>query len=281
MSRARRERAARLLLAATLWLATSPGGIVHALTASRCAAVAKDRARLVPTANVASTTAAGNPVRITFVGHATFRIESPAGAVVVTDYSGPAGPGRPPDVATMNHAHITHYTPLPDPRIPHVLRGWGDAAGPARHDLVLGDVRVRNVPTDIRAPEGLVEKDGNSIFIFELAGLCIGHLGHLHHTLGADHLAEIGQLDVVMVPVDGAFTMAQSSMIEVLDLLKARIVLPMHYFGPTTLRAFLLRLGQSFEVAFDDDATIEVSATTLPERRTVIVVPELHPRFLE
>jgi L-ascorbate metabolism protein UlaG (beta-lactamase superfamily) len=126
-----------------------------------------------------------------------------------------------------------------------------------------------------------VEKDGNSIFIFELAGLCIGHLGHLHHTLGADHLAEIGQLDVVMVPVDGAFTMAQSSMIEVLDLLKARIVLPMHYFGPTTLRAFLLRLGQSFEVAFDDDATIEVSATTLPERRTVIVVPELHPRFLE
>ncbi|MEW5962500.1 MAG: MBL fold metallo-hydrolase [Pseudomonadota bacterium] len=281
MSRARRVVTVRLLLAAILWLATGPGATVDALTASRCAAVAKGPAPIVPVATAPARTATEQVVRITFVGHATFRIESPAGVVIATDYFGPAGPGRPPDVVTMNHAHITHYTPVPDPRIPHILKGWGDATGPARHDLTLGDIRVRNVPTDIRAPEGLVEKDGNSIFIFELAGLCIGHLGHLHHTLGVDHLAEIGQLDVVMVPVDGAFTMAQSSMIEVLDLLKARIVLPMHYFGSPTLRAFLMRLAQSFEVAFNDGATIEVSTGTLPERRTVMVVPELHPRVLE
>lgn len=270
---------ARLLVALAILLIAGAAR-THAATASRCAAVAGGPSAIVPVASMPSSAKDGS-VRITLVGHATFRIESPEGIVVATDFFGQAGPGRPPDVVTMNHAHITHYTPVPDPRIPHVLRGWADAAGPARHDLSLGDVRVRNVPTDIRAPEGLIEKDGNSIFVFEIAGLCIGHLGHLHHTLGADHLAEIGQLDVVMVPVDGAFTMAQSSMIEVLDLLKARLVLPMHYFGPTTLRAFLMRLGQTFEVAFADEPTIEVSTETLPGRRSVLVVPELSPHTFD
>ena len=45
---------------------------------------------------------------------------------------------------------------------------------------VVDDVYIRNVPTDIRNG-GAMEADGNSIFIFEVAGLCIGHLGHLHH----------------------------------------------------------------------------------------------------
>jgi L-ascorbate metabolism protein UlaG (beta-lactamase superfamily) len=44
-------------------------------------------------------------------------------------------------------------------------------------------------------------KDGNSIFIFEVAGLCIGHLGHLHHKLDENHFAAIGRLDIVMVPI--------------------------------------------------------------------------------
>ncbi len=47
-------------------------------------------------------------------------------------------------------------------------------------------------------------KDGNSIFIFEVAGLCIGHLGHLHHQARSiRHFAAIGRLDIVMVPIDG------------------------------------------------------------------------------
>jgi hypothetical protein len=52
---------------------------------------------------------------------------------------------------------------------------------PAEHRLDLGDMLVRNVTTDTRGPFGEgAQRDGNSIFIFEAAGLCIGHLGHLH-----------------------------------------------------------------------------------------------------
>ena len=64
-------------------------------------------------------------------------------------------------------------------------------------------MRVRNVPTNIRDWNGGTERYGNSIFIFEIANLCIAHLGHLHHTLTQPHLDEIGRIDVVMAPVDG------------------------------------------------------------------------------
>ena len=80
----------------------------------------------------------------------------------------------------MNKAHRTHYTDFPDPGIEYVLRGWNPDGGPAKHALVVDDVYIRNVTTDIRSWAARLERDGNSIFIFEVAGLCIGHLGHLH-----------------------------------------------------------------------------------------------------
>ena len=77
-------------------------------------------------------------------------------------------------------------------------------------------MHIHNIATNIRDWNGGTINNGNSIFIFEIAGLCIGHLGHLHHTLPPEQLQTIGQLDVVMVPVDGGYTMDIGGMIEVL-----------------------------------------------------------------
>ncbi len=239
---------------------------------SRCIALAR-AAPGVHFVSLNHTAAQSGEVTITFVGHATFRIESSGGTVVATDYTGHAGAGRIPDVVTMNHAHMTHYTNFPDPDIKHVLRGWPTNGARAEHSLTVGDVFIRNVTTDIRGWDGILEKDGNSIFIFEVADLCIGHLGHLHHTLGPEYLGLIGQLDVVMVPVDGSYTMEQASMLEVLKLLKARLILPMHYFGQFTLSRFLSKLDESFEVEISKVGSITVSAASLPERPKVLVLP--------
>ena len=70
--------------------------------------------------------ASDDAVEITFLGHASFEIVSPSGVSAVTDYNGYNIPVDPPDIATMNHAHSTHYTPYPDPRIGHVLHGWSE-----------------------------------------------------------------------------------------------------------------------------------------------------------
>lgn len=215
-------------------------------------------------------------VAITYVGHSTFRIETPAGVVIATDFFGDAGRGRAPDAVTMNKAHTTHYTDYPDPAIPHVLRGWNPEGGPAEHLVELRDVVIRNVTTDIRgwaAPE----KDANSIFVFEVADICIGHLGHLHHELSDAHYALLGVLDVVMAPVDGSYTVDIATMIRVLKRLKASLVLPMHIFGEYSLGRFLEGMKDDFRIVMGESRTIRVSRRTLPSRPTVMVLPQ---RFL-
>jgi len=212
-------------------------------------------------------------VRISYIGHATFLIESPQLVRIATDYNDYVRPPILPDIATMNHAHATHYSLSPDPGIKYVLRGWAEDEKPVRIDLTYKDVRVRNVPTNIRTWDGGTERHGNSIFLFEVANLCIAHLGHLHHTLTQQQLNEIGRIDVVMVPVDGNYTLDLDGMIEVLHALKAPLMIPMHYFSSYTLNRFLDRVRQEWEVEIAPLPSMLVSKTNLPEKPKVVVLP--------
>ncbi|MFZ0026132.1 MAG: MBL fold metallo-hydrolase [Pseudolabrys sp.] len=211
--------------------------------------------------------------RLTYVGHSTFLIESPQLVRIATDYNDYVRPSLLPDIATMNQAHSTHYTLSPDPSIKYVLRGWADDQKPARVDLQYKDVRVRNVPTNIRTFEGGTERHGNSIFIFEIANLCIAHLGHLHHTLTQQQLNEIGRVDIVLVPVDGSYTLDLDGMVEVLHALKAPLMIPMHFFSAYTLDRFLQRVRQDWDVELEQVPSLVVSKTTLPAKPKVIVLP--------
>ena len=193
--------------------------------------------------------------------------------MIATDFFGYWGGGEPPNIVTMNQAHETHYTNNPDPRIEHVLRGWNPSGeGPAKHELRVKDVLVRNVPTNIRGYGGPIAA-GNSIFVFEVADLCIGHLGHLQHELAPETYALIGRLDVVMAPVDGTWTLGVEPMSRVLKQLKARIVLPMHIFSGTSYREFLSFMESDFAIQPVEGDTVTVSLTSLPRQPTVFVLP--------
>jgi L-ascorbate metabolism protein UlaG (beta-lactamase superfamily) len=212
-------------------------------------------------------------VRISYVGHSTFLLESPQLVRIATDYNDYVKPPVLPDIVTMNHAHTTHYTDHPDPDIKYVLRGWAEDEKPARIDMQYKDVRVRNVPTNIRTFDGGTEKHGNSIFIFEMANLCIAHLGHVHHLLTQAQLDEIGRIDVVMVPVDGNLTLDLEGMLEVLHALKAPLIIPMHYFSAYTLDRFLQRARQDWDVDIAEIPSVFVSKTSLPAKPKVLVLP--------
>ena len=235
--------------------------------------VARDRRRVIPAAfDVAALNA--DQVRITFVGHATFLIESPQLVRIATDYNDYVRPPILPDIITMNHAHDTHYTDHPDPAIKYVLRGWSDTPNqPAQWDLTYRDVLVRNVPTNIRDFEGGTERYGNSIFIFEIANLCIVHLSHLHHTLTQQQLNEIGHADVVMAPVDGFYTLDLDGIMDVLTAMKPQIIIPMHYFGPSVLERFLDRARKLWDVQTAEVPSTVISKTTLPKSPEVLVLP--------
>ncbi|MEQ8355531.1 MAG: MBL fold metallo-hydrolase [Kiloniellaceae bacterium] len=237
---------------------------------SKCFAYVERQPSFVPVGYTAAQ--ATDSVDVTYVGHSTFRLRTPAGVVIATDYNGFAGRGPIPTVVTMNHAHETHFTSFPDPAIEHVLKGWNPEGGPAVHDLTVLDVYIRNVSTDIRSWGGTVEPFGNSIFIFEVADLCIGHLGHLHHKPDPEQLAKIGRLDVVFAPVDGSVTLDLPSMIEVLKDLRASLVIPMHYFGRSSLNVFLSGMAGEFDIRIARDSMIEVSLRSLPRQPTVLVL---------
>jgi L-ascorbate metabolism protein UlaG (beta-lactamase superfamily) len=230
--------------------------------------VAADRPRVIPAA------LGPDQVRITYIGHATFLIESPQLVRIATDYNDYVRPPVVPDIATMNHAHDTHYTDNPDPAIKYVLRGWGPSEDePANWDVKYKDVRVRNVPTNIRNWAGGTERYGNSIFIFEMANMCIAHLGHLHHTLTQQQLNDIGRVDVVMAPVDGNLTLDLDGMMDVLTALKPQIIIPMHFFNQFTLTRFLDRARQNWPVEQAEIPSFVVSKATLPDSPKVLVLP--------
>lgn len=263
----------RICLIVLLALLGAPAAAIaeEAPVPSKCVAIAQALPDVTYAAYRPAQAAADGPVRISYAGHSTYVIETPGGVRIATDFSGVHGGDPLPDVVTMNKAHRTHFTEQPDPRIAHVLRGWNPAGGAAKHALVVGDVYVRNVPTDIRDWGGGLEPDGNSIFIFEVADLCIGHLGHLHTKLDDRQYAAIGRLDILMVPIDGGMTQSLGSMTEITTRLYASMILPMHRHA-TPMREFLAMMGEGFAVDYRDGRSLEVTLETLPDRPTIVVL---------
>jgi L-ascorbate metabolism protein UlaG (beta-lactamase superfamily) len=266
-------RAARLVSTALLALA-APLSAAHAEAAGACAEVIAQSRPAITLASYRMGIAETEPVvDLAFLGHASFLITSPDGVTIVTDYNGYLRPRNPPDVVTMNHAHTSHYTEDIDPGIKLVLRGWNTGDGPAHYDVKYGDVRIKNVPTNIRTWDGKTEFGGNSIFIFATGDLCIAHLGHLHHTLTPEHLAELGQIDVLLTPIDGAFTLSQGDILEVIDAIHPRLVIPMHYFGQAVLDRFIKRVSDRYDVHYSDSAAIPLQRSMLPAKTEVWVLP--------
>ena len=266
-----------LFFAITLIIAAASPVCAQKTAPDRCLALAQnDQPPLVHRARFLLASLKPYQVRVTYNGHSTFTIETAKGVTVTTDYNDYVRPAVTPEIVTMNVAHTTHHSYAPDPRIKHILRGWnpdGDTA--AIHDLTVRDVRVRNVPTNIRSGAGgsASGRYGNSIFVFEVGGLCMAHLGHLHHTLTTQQLAQIGQMDVVFVPIDGSYTLDTAGTLEVLKSLKAPIVVPMHWFSGFSLEAFIATSKSNYEVVRNPTSEIVFARDQMPDKPRILILP--------
>jgi L-ascorbate metabolism protein UlaG (beta-lactamase superfamily) len=252
----------RLLATLLLWL------LPAAAYAAGCLPVAGLKPRIVP----ASFTVAATPsaIELTYIGHSSFLIRSPEGATAITDYTGRTVDGVVPDIVSMNNAHMTHYTDVPDPRIKHVLRGWDQGQGPPRWNVNHLDMRVRNVPTNVRDySTGGTRRHGNSVFVFEAGDLCIAHLGHLHHVLTDLQAADIGQIDVLLVPIDGSVTLGHEMMMQVVDELRPKLIIPMHY---GSVEQFIQIMGPKYPVRRNDSDRVLLSRANMPRKAEILVL---------
>ncbi len=255
-------------LCAVLCLAVASGlaGPAHAV----CQLVARSPQ---PEARVWKASLAPSEIQIRYIGHSTFELTTPQGVRIATDYNDTYRPEFSPTIATMNGAHSTHNSRRPDPEIEHLLYGWNPQGGPIDHDLLVQDVRVRNIQTNIRSWDGDVQRLGNSIFVFEVADLCIAHLGHLHHKLTEEDLMRLGQIDIVFAAIDNSSTLRQESLMQVLQAIQPSLVVPMHFHFHGALPGFLRRAVEAgYLVQQAEDPRFVVSRASLPLKTTVHVM---------
>jgi L-ascorbate metabolism protein UlaG (beta-lactamase superfamily) len=184
--------------------------------------------------------AAGAPVigKLTWLGQSGFVLETAAGTRVVMDpipkglgYDLPAG--LKADVVTISHEHADHNNVALVINKPRVIRGLtADKKGWTKVDEKVKDVAIRSVGVYHDDKRG-AERGLNTVFLFEVGGLRIAHLGDLGHLLTDEQLSAIGSVDVVLVPVGGVFTIDAYQATRVVDQLHPRlIIIPMHYKTP-------------------------------------------------
>ena len=162
---------------------------------------------------------------ITCVAHAMFCIELESGTRVVTDpVNGESGyPVQPvqADIVLVSHHHQDHDALDSVKGYRYVI----DKASPATE---LRDIRV----TAVRGwhDDALGAKRGESLlFLVEAEGLRIVHAGDLGTLPSGEQLKALGRVDVLMVPVGGCYTLDADQAQKTAELLKARVVIPMHY----------------------------------------------------
>src|ERR671918_2874758 len=167
---------------------------------------------------------------IEYFGHNFFQITSSKGTKIVTDPLAPgmhATPVVTPHVVTVGREHPNHnYVELARGN-PIVMRGLANyGAEWNKISTTVRDVLIYSVPV-------YQQQFGNALkgaaFVFDLGVLCIAHLGDLSHPLTPEQIKAFGKVDVVMVPIGGTFTMPPDTAREVLQQLKPKIAIPMHY----------------------------------------------------
>jgi L-ascorbate metabolism protein UlaG (beta-lactamase superfamily) len=187
--------------------------------------------------------AGAKQVTIKWHGQSFFEIRSGAGTVIAIDPHDLEAYGRrevKADAVLVTHYHIDHYSPVPifnarETKWIFGLKNKEGLGGNRRNDEFANvnekvkDVRIRGLGSYHDDMEGM-RRGKNTIFILDVDGLRIVHLGDLGHKLTPSLLKKIGKVDVLMVPVGGTYTLNGSEAKEVVAQVKPRrYVIPMHY----------------------------------------------------
>jgi L-ascorbate metabolism protein UlaG (beta-lactamase superfamily) len=209
-------------------------------------------------------------MKIKWLGHASFLITSDSGTRIITDpYI--CGSGlrydeikEAADVVTVSHDHFDHNNVASVGGNPQVIKKPGEAKG----------IKFEGVPTYHDASGGS-ERGNNTIFCMDIDGVRVCHLGDLGHPLSDQQVANIGKVDVLLIPVGGFFTIDAKVASEVCDRLSPRVIIPMHYknekceFPISGVDDFLEGKGNVRKL---DSSEAEFKAGALPAETEIVVL---------
>ncbi|HRJ43421.1 MAG TPA: MBL fold metallo-hydrolase, partial [Caldilineaceae bacterium] len=163
-------------------------------------------------------------MEITWYGLSCFRLREKGITVICDPYdkkvAGLNLPRIKADIVTISHDRPGHNAVSAVMGEPKVLNGPGD--------YEVGGVLVTGLTTFHKAGSGEMP-ERNIAYFFDFDGFTVGHLGDLGQIPQQRQVEDLGEIDVLLVPVSGHNTLDASRMTEVISLLEPRIVVPMHY----------------------------------------------------
>jgi len=171
-------------------------------------------------------------MKIKWYGHASFLITSDEGMKLITDpyesgaYGGQLAYGKIQDhvdIVLTSHDHADHNDVKDLPGSPEVVKGSGSKT--------LKGISIKGIPT-YHDPSKGSERGANTIFNIVVDGIRVCHLGDLGHVLSDQEVAEIGPVDLLMIPVGGYYTIGPKEATRVAEQIKPKVLIPMHFKTP-------------------------------------------------
>ncbi len=198
---------------------------------------------------------------ITWLGHSCFRIKG-SQAIIITD-------PFPPDlgytlgkqtanIITVSHSHPSHSYVEGIGGEPRIIKGPGE--------YEISGVLIIGIGTYHDTQRGQV-RGKNTVYVMEIDGVSVCHLGDLGHALSTEQVEEIGSVDILFLPVGGGSTINAAIATEVILQLEPKAVLPMHYKTPEIKReldsvnVFLKEMGMG---QIEPRPKISLSKSNLP-----------------
>jgi len=165
-------------------------------------------------------------MKIQWLGHSCFLLTAGDGTKLLMDpFKSDSHLSYKPvtekaDVVTVSHEHFDHNCTAGLPGQPEVLRGG--------IEKTVKGIKIRGISL-FHDESGGKQRGGNTVFCVTVDGINICHLGDLGHQLSEEQLADLGKVDVLLIPVGGVFTIDVKAANKVCEDIKPRIAVPMHY----------------------------------------------------
>ena len=206
---------------------------------------------------------------ITWLGHSCFRIKGKQ-TVIITDPFPPDlgySLGKPTaHIVTVSHQHPSHSYVSGVGGEPRLVTGPGE--------YEIGGVLIIGIAAFHDEERGK-KRGKNTVYLMEVDGVSVCHLGDLGHVLTAEQVEEIGDVDVLLLPVGGVSTISAVVATEVIRQLEPQVVVPMHYKTPATNRElqpvdkFLKEMGIEH---IDPQPRLSITRSNLPANTQVFLL---------
>ncbi len=208
-------------------------------------------------------------MEITWYGFACFRLRSSQATLVTDPFARNMGYPLPrirAGIVTVSHGHSDHNYVQAIRGEPKVVEGSGE--------YEIKGVFITGIASYHDAHRG-AQRGPNTIYLIEMEGMRICHLGDLGHMPEEDTLEALGDADILLIPVGGGPTIDGAQAAELVGLLNPKIVIPMHYqteglrFRLEPVDGFLREMGVEGAVP---QASLRVTARTLPQETQVVIL---------